>query len=116
VLAAAPTTITQASTYVCRPRNNVAGAKLSEHARANAVDIASIGFANHAPVAIGDASADAAERRFEQEIREASCRYFTTVLGPGSDAAHATHLHLDMAERRGGYRLCDLGEANAPAP
>jgi hypothetical protein len=28
------------------------------------------------------------------------------VLGPGSDAFHDDHLHLDLAERRGGYRLC----------
>ena len=35
--------------------------------------------------------------------------YGRGVLGPGSDAAHALHLHFDMALRRGGYRLCDLG-------
>jgi hypothetical protein len=112
-----PDRITHASTYVCRARNNVAGAKLSEHAHANAVDIAAIGFSGRKPVDIGKAAPGSSEGRFETAIRKASCAYFTTVLGPGSNAAHATHFHFDMAERRGGYRLCDLGEprvAGAP--
>jgi hypothetical protein len=34
------------------------------------------------------------------------CRRFTTVLGPGSDGYHEEHIHLDLAERRSGYRIC----------
>jgi hypothetical protein len=108
-LAAAPNKIVHGSAYVCRPRNNQAGAQLSEHATANAVDISSIGFADREPVNVGASSAKE-EGAFENAIREGSCAYFTTVLGPGSNAAHATHFHFDMAERRGGYRLCELGE------
>jgi hypothetical protein len=115
-LKAVPETIGHGSTYVCRPRNNVAGAKLSEHARANAVDIASIAFAAREPVSIGATAAPPSDHAFEDAIREGACSYFTTVLGPGSDAAHATHLHFDMAVRRGGYRLCDLGPTVASAP
>ena len=107
-LGEAPTKVVHGSTYVCRPRNNVAGAKLSEHAHANAVDIASIGFAKREPVAIG-AGAGKPTADFEAEIRAGSCTYFTTVLGPGSNAAHAAHFHLDMAVRPGSYRLCELG-------
>jgi hypothetical protein len=106
-----PTTMVQDSAYVCRPRNNVAGAKLSEHAHANAIDIASFSFAKREPANVGLAG-DKAGQDFEAAIRSAACRYFTTVLGPGSNAAHATHFHLDLAERRHGYRLCELG---APA-
>jgi len=105
----APTTIVHGSTYVCRPRNNVAGAKLSEHAHANAVDIALIKFADRDSIGIGINDAGSAEEKFENEIRAAACDHFTTVLGPGSDAAHALHLHFDMQKRRGGYRLCELG-------
>ena len=105
----APTEIRQSSTYVCRPRNNVAGAKISEHAHANAVDIAAINFADREAVSIGVNKLGSAEQKFEDKIRADSCRYFTTVLGPGSDPAHALHLHFDMAWRRGGYRLCELG-------
>jgi hypothetical protein len=104
----APTGIVHGSTYVCRPRNNVAGAKLSEHAHANAIDVASIRFPDRA-IGIGTSDPESAESKFENEVRAAACNQFTTVLGPGSDAAHALHLHFDMALRRGGYRLCELG-------
>ena len=112
---AAPTGILHGSTYVCRPRNNVAGAKISEHAHANAVDIAAVRFSERAAVAIGVNAAGSAEQKFEDEIRAEACHYFTTVLGPGSNAAHATHFHFDMAWRRGGYRLCELGAPTAVA-
>jgi hypothetical protein len=39
-------------------------------------------------------------------MRQSACTRFTTVLGPGSDRDHETHLHVDLAERRGGYRIC----------
>ncbi|HWT30549.1 MAG TPA: extensin family protein [Propylenella sp.] len=107
-LEAVPTSIVHDSAYVCRARNNAPGGRLSEHATANAVDIASIRFAARPPLAIGRVRG-VAEARFEAAIRRESCTYFTTVLGPGSNAAHATHFHFDAAQRRGGYRLCDLG-------
>lgn len=107
-----PTEIAQASSYVCRPRNGDAEAKLSEHAKASAIDIGTIGFANRPPHIVETRASDEQEGRFAVAIREGACKYFTTVLGPGSDAAHADHLHLDMAERRGGYRICELGEGS----
>lgn len=106
-LGAAPTSITQASTYVCRSRYNRPGARISEHAFAAAVDIAAIRFKSRDAYEVKRQTA-AAERRFQAAIRGAACEYFTTVLGPGSNAAHETHLHFDTAERRGGYRLCEL--------
>ncbi len=111
LLEATPKTIVHGSTYVCRPRNNVAGEELSEHAYANAVDVSSIAFADREPFEVKEQEGQ--EEKFQAAIRKGSCSYFTTVLGPGSNAAHATHLHFDMAERRGGYRLCELGPAIA---
>jgi hypothetical protein len=112
LLGATPNRIVHGSTYVCRTRNGEPGAKLSEHAHANAVDIASIAFAERQPLDIQDREMSLAEGQFQFEIRKGSCGYFTTVLGPRSDAAHAGHFHFDMAERRGGYRLCDLAETD----
>lgn len=109
LLGAPPTKITQDSAYVCRNRYDDPNQKISEHAHANALDIASFGFADRDPVDIGRNKDGSPEAKFEAEIRKGSCEYFTTVLGPGSNAAHATHFHLDMAYRRGGYRLCELG-------
>lgn len=115
LLGAVPTKITHSSTYICRTRYNDPVEKISEHAHANAVDIAAFGFADREPISIGGNEEGSAEAKFEVEVRAGSCSYFTTVLGPGSNAAHATHFHLDMAFRRGGYRLCELGAPTAVA-
>jgi hypothetical protein len=110
LLGSPPNRIAQNSSYVCRTRYNDPNEKISEHAHANAIDIASFSFAGRAPVGIGAANKEGTpEAHFEAEIRKGACTYFTTVLGPGSNAAHATHFHLDMAFRHGGYRLCELG-------
>ena len=103
-----PTGIAQASAFVCRPRNNVEGAKLSEHATGNALDVASIGLEGRPAFEIharDDTEPD--ERDFQAEIRAGACGLFTTVLGPGTNAAHATHFHLDLAQRRGGSHVCE---------
>ncbi len=112
LLGAQPTLIGHSSTYVCRPRYGDPDAKLSEHATANAVDIASIAFADRGPLAIRWREPTTAEGLFQLAIREGSCRYFTTVLGPRTNEPHGTHLHFDMAERESGYGLCDLAETN----
>lgn len=107
-LGAQVTGFTHASSYVCRSRNNRPGAKLSEHAKANAIDIAGIAFDEREAVAVVSRGDDeAAERAFQRAIRQGACEHFTTVLGPGTDAAHATHFHFDMAQRKRGYRLCE---------
>ncbi|WP_181702036.1 extensin family protein [Chthonobacter albigriseus] len=106
-LKARPTAVAHASAYVCRPRNGKAGAKQSEHATGNAVDIASIAFAGRPAIPIEDDGSDDEEvRAFQKAIRTAACAYFTTVLGPGADQAHATHFHLDLQSRNNGYRIC----------
>lgn len=95
------------TTYQCRRRNNSPTGKFSEHAFANGIDIAGFKFASHAAVPIAERTGSAtAERAFQAAARGAACAYFTTVLGPGTNAAHQHHLHLDLAHRSGGYRLC----------
>jgi len=99
--------ITQASTYVCRSRNNQEGAKISEHALGNAIDISAFTFASGKSVRIEPRDRTGSdEEAFQKSVRFAACQYFTTVIGPFSDVYHSDHLHLDVAERRGGYRLC----------
>jgi len=39
-------------------------------------------------------------------LKESACARFSTVLGPGSDGYHEDHVHLDLAQRRGGYKIC----------
>lgn len=92
-----------ASAYVCRPRNGTT--KLSEHAFGNALDIARFTLADGKPVDVLPAPAGK-EANFLAEIRKAACGPFKTVLGPGSDADHALHLHFDLAKRRNGGTFC----------
>jgi len=87
------------TSYECRSRNRVAGAKLSEHGRANAVDVRGFTLANGTVVELTD-------REAREHVRETACMRFTTVLGPGSDSYHDNHVHLDLVERRSGYRIC----------
>ena len=93
--------VSDAAGYVCRSRNGIAGARQSEHARGNAVDIVGFRFTKHA---IGLKQADA--HAFWSAIKGSACARFATVLGPGSDGFHETNLHLDLEHRRNGFRLC----------
>ena len=101
------TGLRQASGYVCRNRNHAENGKVSEHAFGNAVDIAGFTLKSGKALDIRPADRDSTlEGAFQRAITEAACLHFTTVLDPGSDAAHADHLHLDVKARRGGYRYC----------
>lgn len=95
--------ISQASGYVCRPRNG--SSKLSEHAFGNAMDIAALTLADGTVVQVGKTSS-AAQAKLIEQIRKDACGPFKTVLGPGSDTDHALHLHLDLAPRRNGGTFC----------
>lgn len=99
--------VDQATSYACRNRNSASAGKLSEHARGNAIDIAGFTFADGSHFEIAPRERDSTlAGAFERAIMATACLYFTTVLGPGSDAAHETHLHLDVIERKAGYRYC----------
>ncbi|PZM14142.1 extensin [Rhizobium tubonense] len=101
------TTINQASTYICRLRNNATTGKISEHARGNAIDVASFTFQNGTTVAVEPRREDATlTGAFQRSVSAAGCLYFTTVLDPESDAAHEHHFHLDVMKRSGGFRYC----------
>ncbi len=99
--------VAHASTYVCRTRNNQPDAKISEHARGAAIDIASFNFEGHDPIpVVPRAGKGTIEEAFQRSVRAGACMHFTTVLGPGTDEYHDNHLHMDLAERKGDYRLC----------
>jgi hypothetical protein len=107
--------VTTADAYSCRNRNREQAGKLSEHARANALDIGEVKLANRTTYVL---TSVAVPEAFRARIREAACRFFTTVLGPGSDSYHNEHIHLDRAERSRGYRICqwDIHGPMAAAP
>ena len=97
--------------FECRGRNRVAGAKLSEHGKGNAVDLRAFVLADGRAIGLTD---PAVAKEFRDELRESACHRFTTVLGPGSDGYHEAHIHLDLAERQHGYRMCQWDVREPP--
>ena len=95
--------IQSAAAYVCRGRNRIAGARMSEHGVGNAFDLRGLTLANGRVLSI-DKSAEA--RPFMEEMRRSACARFKTILGPGSDGYHEDHVHVDLRERRGGNPFC----------
>jgi hypothetical protein len=84
-------------TYACRNRNNRREGRRSEHATANAIDIAAFTFADGSSVSVAtDWKEDGAKGRFLHEVRDGARRAFNVVLSPDYNAAHRSHFHLDM--------------------
>jgi hypothetical protein len=90
--------------YECRGRDRVRGATLSEHGRANALDVRSFELANGQKLVLADAKAP---KDFREAVRDTACARFMTVLGPGADSDHAEHVHIDLAPRRNNYKVCE---------
>lgn len=105
-MGSAPTRVENYGTYSCRRIYGSENAqdRPSEHARANALDVAAVRLADGRTVSVladwrGQGPAGAAGSRFLHAIRDGGCRVFSTVLTPDYNAAHANHLHLDGAPR-----------------
>ncbi|KQP33960.1 extensin [Methylobacterium sp. Leaf104] len=98
--------LTIGTSYECRGQNHDPDAKLSEHSFANGVDVMGFTFASRPAISVLAAPEGTPEATFLAAVRGRACDFFRTVLGPGSDAAHANHLHLDERQRNAGHRLC----------
>jgi hypothetical protein len=90
-------------TYSCRTVDSQPGARLSEHARANAVDVSGfvLGDGRHITVLEGWNGQDDRVRHFLRAVHQAGCRRFNIGLSPDSDSYHYNHMHFDMG--RGPY-------------
>ncbi|WP_074825497.1 MULTISPECIES: extensin family protein [Bradyrhizobium] len=89
--------------FECRGRNRIVGARLSEHGRANALDVRALKLANGRSISLTDRTVPRAVR---ETVLHSVCARFSTVLGPSSDWYHEDHIHLDLMERRNNYRIC----------
>lgn len=97
--------VAQASAYVCRTRHGQS--KISEHALGNALDISTFRLKDGTSIEVKAYGASDTDRQdFIRELRGRACGPFKTVLGPGSDADHALHIHLDLEKRRHGGTFC----------
>jgi len=97
------TRIESFGSFACRPVNGVAGNRLSEHGRANAIDIAAFRLRDGRRISVKDwNSNDPQIRGFLRALHRAACERFHIVLGPEANALHHDHFHFDM----GGGRYC----------
>lgn len=94
--------------YSCRTMNSRRGNPMSEHARGNAIDVGKFVLKNGKEIDVRKKGLFAfRERGLLKAVRADSCKYFHTVLGPGSDPFHKDHFHFDLRTRKSGYRHCD---------
>jgi hypothetical protein len=107
-------TLENLDSYECRSRNRIPGAMVSEHGRGNALDVGGFRLADRRLVRLTDINV---AKDWRENLRATACARFSTVLGPGSDGYHEEHIHLDLAERHGGYKMCqwDVREPVAQA-
>jgi hypothetical protein len=89
--------------YSCRGRNNIRAAQLSEHGKADAIDIRDFALADGREFGLTNTHVD---KDWRDAIKTSVCARFSTVLGPGSDGYHEEHIHLDLAERHNNYKVC----------
>ena len=99
--------------YSCRGRDNIRAAQLSEHGRADAIDVRDFLLADGRALGLTDVNVD---KDWREAIRTSACARFSTVLGPGSDGYHEEHIHLDLAERHNGYKVCEWDVREPPPP
>jgi hypothetical protein len=104
------TQIEAGAAFACRARYDKPGAIPSEHAKGDAIDIASFVLADNRRILVKQQDSDVPlARDLIRALRTTACGYFTTVLGPGSDSAHEEHLHFDsgMHGATPNYRICE---------
>jgi hypothetical protein len=99
--------------YSCRGRNNIRAAQLSEHGRADALDVRDFKLADGRELGLTDVNVD---KDWRETIRASVCARFSTVLGPGSDGFHEEHIHLDLADRHNNYKVCEWDVRVPPPP
>lgn len=100
--------IKQISAYSCRGMNGQRGAKISEHAFGNALDIAAFTLADGRSVTVREGWRGLPEEQaFLREVQSSACERFSTVLAPGSNVYHYDHLHVDLMRRPSGQAICN---------
>ena len=99
--------------YSCRGRNNVRAAQLSEHGKADALDVRDFKLADGHELNLTDIHVG---KDWREAIKASVCARFSTVLGPGSDGYHEEHIHLDLEERRNNYKVCQWDVRVPPPP
>ncbi|MEM9500933.1 MAG: extensin family protein [Pseudomonadota bacterium] len=87
-------------TFSCRRMYGGSDGPWSEHATANAIDIAAFVLTDGRRISVLDGwNGGDNEVRFLRDVRDGACGAFATVLSPDYNAAHADHFHFDQDTR-----------------
>ncbi len=104
------TTIHHYGTYACRRATN--GSRMSEHTKANTIDIGVFETAKKEKVSVTLHWAGHDKKaEFLKTVGQGACTLFTGVPGPDSDANHRDHFHFDL----GPYAFCRQAPADPRA-
>lgn len=88
-------------TYSCRRQRGNSSGAWSEHAFANAWDIASFELSDGTLISVkSDWGKSGAKYSFLKDARKSACKIFNVTLSPDYNAAHHDHFHLDMGPSR----------------
>jgi len=88
-------------TYACRNVNNRKVGRRSQHAYANAIDVAGFVLQDGSEISVlRDWGKETPKGQFLSAIHQSACQYFSTVLGPNYNAAHNNHFHFDQGPSR----------------
>lgn len=86
--------------YNCRRLYGRETGPFSEHATADAIDIAGFILEDGTRIRVlQDWKGGGAGAAFLHAVRDGACDLFSTTLSPDYNRAHADHLHFDQAER-----------------
>jgi len=97
VFGQAVTRVDHLGSFACRNIYNRADGRLSQHASANALDIAGFRLADRRSISVlKDWPGEGEKARFLRQVRDGACNDFNVVLSPDYNAAHHNHFHLDM--------------------
>lgn len=91
--------------FACRNIYHREDARRSQHASANAFDVAGFSLADNTRISVlrdWDNKAEPAKSAFLTQVHTSACRYFGTVLGPDYNQPHENHFHLDGS----GFGFC----------
>jgi hypothetical protein len=92
----AVTRVEHLGSFACRNVYNRDKGRLSQHASANALDIAGFRLADGRTVSVlKDWPKDNQDARFLRQVRDGACDLFSVVLSPDYNAAHHNHFHVD---------------------
>ncbi len=105
-------TIEHFGSYNCRRLYGRSSGDYSQHATADAIDIAGFVLRDGTRITVvgdwdGSGAKGAQKAAFLREVRDGACQLFATTLSPDYNAAHRDHFHLDQANRGVmGWRAC----------